>query len=95
MHDKLWIGHPGDDEVDDPCLSEALLQVSDEFDSRVAYAMPIALSLWLWLQPQAVVPANQTRILAAIACASPITQYKHMSLWVPVALLLPLVEEDR
>ena len=31
--DKPWIGHSGDDEDDDPCLSEALLQVSDEFDS--------------------------------------------------------------
>ena len=25
-------GHSGDDEDDDPCLSEALLQVSDTFD---------------------------------------------------------------
>ena len=27
-----WIGHSGDDEDDDPCLSDALLHVSDEFD---------------------------------------------------------------
>ena len=33
LHDELWIGHSGDGEDDDPCLSEALLPVSDEFDS--------------------------------------------------------------
>ena len=35
LHDKPWIGDSGDDENDNPCLNEALLQVSDEFDSEL------------------------------------------------------------
>ena len=74
LHDKPWIGDSGDDENDNPCLNEALLQVSDEFDS-LSCLCNADIFIRLRVQPQAAAPTGQTNSLynsiTTITCASP------------------------
>ena len=71
-----WIGRSGDDEDDDPCLSKALLQVSDEFDSLSCSCdadsfILVASAPCATASSSARRPNPHLLQLAAIACTSP------------------------